>query len=225
MGDSRGDIDFKGTEKPEEIVVYTAHYDSVVFSHGMYDNASGSVILLEVLRHFAKNPPLRTVRFIWCGSEERGLLGSKAYVKAHESELENIKFCINVDMAGVTMGKDIAIVTAEEKLCSFIEYYNKIIGYPMDIKQDIYSSDSIPFADKGIPGVNFSRFACTGGAALHSRRDVITSMDGNALQRTAQYVIDFSENTVNGKIFPVNRVVPQNIVDKLNKYLFKEIKK
>ena len=217
--------EIKGTKYPDEVIVYTAHYDSVVFSHGMYDNASGSVILLEICRHFIENPPERTLRFIWCGSEERGLLGSKAYVKTHEEELKNIRFCINVDMAGVTVGRDIAIVTAEDRLCHYLEYYNLIIGHPSDIRQDIYSSDSIPFANAGIPAVNFSRFASPGGAELHSRRDVFSSMDGDALAKTAAYVIGFSEQITSAKVFPVKREIPQSIVERIDKYLFKETKK
>ena len=43
-----------------------------------YDNMSGSVGILGIAEHFAKNPHRYGLRFIWCGSEERGLLGSKA---------------------------------------------------------------------------------------------------------------------------------------------------
>ena len=75
-----------GTEKPEEIVSFGAHYDSVDFSKGVYDNGAGSVINMEILRYFVENPPRRTVKFMWYGSEEIGLEGSWAYVKAHKEE-------------------------------------------------------------------------------------------------------------------------------------------
>ena len=42
---------------------------------------------------------------MFCGSEERGLLGSKAYVRDHEAELEKIVLIINLDMIGTYMGK------------------------------------------------------------------------------------------------------------------------
>lgn len=131
-----------GTEFPDEVIVYTAHYDSVVFSPGMFDNASGSATILEMLRYYKENPPKRTVRFIWCGSEERGLLGSKAYVAAHEDLLDKIRLCINVDMTGPLLGRDEARVTGEEALCHAITYLYKEIGYPMSVRQDIYSSDA-----------------------------------------------------------------------------------
>ena len=46
-----------GTERPEEIISFGAHYDSVDFSKGVYDNGAGSVINMEVLRYFKRIPP------------------------------------------------------------------------------------------------------------------------------------------------------------------------
>ena len=80
-----------GLHKANPIILgsFGGHYDSVYFSSGVHDNLSGSVIVLELLRYFAAHPPRRTLRFCWFGSEEQGLLGSKAYVKAHADELKD----------------------------------------------------------------------------------------------------------------------------------------
>lgn len=224
-GDSQNVIaEIKGTKYPDEVVVYTAHYDSVVFSHGIFDNAAGGAILLELCRHYAKNAPLRTVRFIWCGSEERGLLGSKAYIAAHQDELAKIKLCVNIDLAGPVIGRDTAIVVAEDKLCHMIEYMYKELGHPMNVRQDIYSSDSIPFADAGVPGVNFVRFAAAGAAGCHLRHDNLTPISGDALAYTAQFVEAFSDRTVNAYMFPVGHDIPDDIKKKVDKYLLKPAK-
>lgn len=211
-----------GTEFPDEVIVYTAHYDSVVFSPGMFDNASGSATILEMLRYYKENPPKRTVRFIWCGSEERGLLGSKAYVAAHEDLLDKIRLCINVDMTGPLLGRDEARVTGEEALCHAITYLYKEIGYPMSVRQDIYSSDAIPFADKGIPGVNFMRNAAPGTAQIHCRYDVIETVTAESLERTARFIAIFSDRVVNAAFFPVDKKMPDNMVEKIDKYLRKK---
>lgn len=222
-GDSKNIItEVKGTKYPDEVIVYTAHYDSVVFSKGMYDNAAGSAILLELLRYFVKNPPLRTVRFIWCGSEERGLFGSKNYVKENADKLHNIKLCINVDLAGPVIGRDTAIVLAEEKLCHMIEYMYKEIGHPMSLRHDIYSSDSIPFADKGIPAVNFVRYGAPGAVSCHTRNDVIDPISAKSLEYTASFVAQFSDRIVNAYMFPVAREIPEELVKKIDKYLLKK---
>lgn len=211
-----------GTEFPDEVIVYTAHYDSVVFSPGMFDNATGSATILELLRYYKENPPKRTVRFIWCGSEERGLLGSKAYVATHEDLLDKIRLCINVDMTGPLLGRDEARVTGEEALCHAITYLYKEIGYPMNVRQDIYSSDAIPFADKGIPGVNFMRNATLGTAQIHCRYDVIETITADSMERTAKFIAIFSDRMVNAAFFPVDKKMPDNMVEKIDKYLRKK---
>ena len=68
-------------ELPGEVdkwIVLTAHYDSTPLSCGSYDNMTGSIGILGVAEYFVKAPHRRGLRFIWCGAEELGLLGSKA---------------------------------------------------------------------------------------------------------------------------------------------------
>ena len=212
-----------GTEYPDEVIVYTAHYDSVVFSHGMFDNATGTATILELLRYYKENPPKRTLRFIWCGSEERGLLGSKYYVAAHEEELEKVRLCINVDMTGPIFGRDYALVTAEESLCNVITFLYKELGHPMTVIQEICSSDSIPFADKGIPSVNFLRRAANNSSQIHCRYDVIDIISAEALERTAKFIVAFSNRVIESKFFPIDKKMPEIMVDKINKYLRKKL--
>ena len=211
-----------GTEFPDEVIVYTAHYDSVVFSKGMFDNATGTATILELLRYYKENQPKRTVRFIWCGSEERGLLGSKAYLAAHEDEISKIKLCINIDMTGPILGRDNAVVTGEEAICHIIEFLYKEIGYPMNVVQDIYSSDSVPFADKGIPSVNFLRRAAQGAAQIHCRYDVIDILSAESMERTARFVATFSDRVLGAKHFPIEKKMPANMVEKIDRYLGKK---
>ena len=59
----------EGTDLKEEGIILTAHYDSVPVGTGSWDNATGTAALLAIFRHFAANPPRRTLRFLWCGSE------------------------------------------------------------------------------------------------------------------------------------------------------------
>ena len=208
-----------GTEKPEEVVCFTAHYDSVRFSTGAYDNGTGSVTILELLHYFVKHQPKRTLKFIWCGSEEMGLLGSHAYVNQHKDELENYKLCINVDMTGVVLGKDIAVCTSEMSFVNYIDYYAKNIGFVIDASQGVYSSDSTPFAYHNVPAVSFARISSRGGAEIHSRKDVIKTIDPQYLEKTILFISDLAHNLVNSVYFPVPKTMPQNMKDELDKYL------
>ena len=104
----------------DEWIVLSAHYDTTSLSHGAYDNMSGCAGLLGILEQMKEQPRHYGLRFVFCGSEERGLLGSKAYVAAHAEELDKIVLNINLDMIGTYMGKFIACVSAEEKLSHYI---------------------------------------------------------------------------------------------------------
>ena len=61
----------------DEYIAFTAHYDSTSLSQGAYDNMSGSLGILGIAEHFAAHPHRYGLRFIWCGSEERGLLAPR----------------------------------------------------------------------------------------------------------------------------------------------------
>ncbi len=211
--------EIKGIKNPEEVVVFTAHYDSVQYSSGVYDNGAGSVILMELYYYFLNKKPNRTVRFIWCGSEERGLLGSLFHVKNNEDLLEKILLNINVDVAGPVLGSDEAVVTGPESLVHYIDYLAKEIGFEIKAKQDIYSSDNMPFAGKGIPTVSFARFGSNGQAYIHNRYDQLFFMDSKNLYRTAEFVRVFAERMINSYVFPVPREMPENMAIKVEKYL------
>lgn len=212
----------EGTEKPEEMIVFGAHYDSVPFSTGVYDNGAGSVIIMDILREFKANPPKRTVKFCWFGSEEVGLEGSKHFVKTYEDEVKKTILMINVDVAGAPLGRDVAMCTSENCLVDYINYIACDNNFSINVKQDIYSSDSTPFADKGVPAVSFCRFGTQGAAFIHCRHDVIQYLSADALGATANFVNTFAQSIVNTQVFPVPRTMPSNMVEKVDQYLAKK---
>lgn len=208
-----------GEVNKDEIICFTAHYDSVPFSTGAYDNGTGTTTILEALAYFSKNRPCRTLKFIWCGSEEMGLLGSKAYTEAHKEELSNYKLCINVDMTGVVIGKDIACCTSEMSLVHYLNYMGKEVGFPIAVKQGVYSSDSTPFADHGVPALSFARLAPRGGAEIHSRKDVLDFLDEKNYYRTASFIIEFAKRMDSSIYFPVDDTIPEEMKKELDIYL------
>ncbi|HZS54754.1 MAG TPA: M20/M25/M40 family metallo-hydrolase [Bryobacteraceae bacterium] len=79
-----------GQNKPGEVVMIGAHFDSWHSGTGATDNGAGSAVMLEVMRILKKlDLPLdRTVRIgLWSG-EEQGLFGSRAYVKQHFADVK-----------------------------------------------------------------------------------------------------------------------------------------
>ncbi len=216
----------EGTEYPDEIISFGAHYDSVHFSTGVYDNMSGSVILMELLRYFSQHRPARTLKFNWYGSEEQGLLGSKAWVAAHEEELKNHVLMINVDVAAATLGKNIAPVLATESAVGYVDALMRELGVACETKLDIYSSDCIPFADKGVPAVNLCRFGAQGAGYIHDRRDNLKSnyLDERALDTTLQQALYLARRVDSAVVFPIERKIADEIRDKVDEYLFKDQK-
>ena len=208
----------EGSTKKEEVVCFTAHYDSVAFSTGAYDNGTGSTTILESLCYFNEHKPSRTLKFIWCGSEEMGLLGAKSYCEQHKDELKNIKLCINVDMTGVVLGKDIACCSSEESLVSYINYLGKEVGFNIAAKQGVYSSDSTPFADNGVPALSFARLAPRGGAEIHSRKDVMDFLDSKNYYETCEFINDFASRMINSKVFPVEQTIPNKVKEDIEVY-------
>lgn len=208
----------EGSKYPNEIIAFTAHYDSVSYSRGAYDNATGSTAIMQLLAYFKENQPERTLKFIWCGSEEMGLLGSKAHLEIHKEELSNYKFCLNVDMIGVTIGFDIACCTANNSLVNYIKYLGCEVGFPIQVRQGVYSSDSTPFADNGIPSVSFARIAPQGGAAIHSRKDVIDFLEEENYYRTCDFMAFFAKRLISSVVFPVEKEIPANMKEEIEYY-------
>ena len=203
----------------DEYIVFTAHYDSTSLSQGAYDNMSGSIGILGMAEHFSKNLHKYSLRFVWCGSEERGLLGSKAYVSAHESELDKVVLNINLDMIGCIMGKFIACYTAEEALVHYINYYASEYGFGIATRQDVYSSDSTPFADKGVPAVSFARIAPNNTATIHNSYDTMAVMKGEQMESDIDFITSFACRMANACRCPVDKKIPDNMKDKLDIYL------
>ena len=210
----------------EEWIALSAHYDSTHLSHGAYDNMSGCIGLLGILDALKGKAPLRYgLRFIFCGSEEVGLLGSKAYTAAHEEELDKIALNINLDMIGTYMGKFIACVSAEDKLLHYIEYFCALRGWGLQGRQDVYSSDSTPFADNGVPALSFARIAPKSQATIHNRYDTRELLSTEQLLADIGFLADFTYSMANAVKCPVSREIPENVRTKLDEYLLRKRKK
>ena len=218
MGQSRNVIlDMPG--EVDQWIVLSAHYDSTSLSQGAYDNMSGSVGILGVAEYFTTHPHRYGLRFVWCGSEERGLLGAKDYCARHEEELPKIVLNINLDMIGCIMGKFIACCTSEEALTHYIRYMGSELGWGISVRQDVYSSDSTPFADKGIPAVSFARIAPGNTGTIHNSYDTMALMKGQQMVEDMGFITAFTERMANAVRCPVERKMPENMKEKLDIYL------
>ncbi|MFL0066610.1 M28 family metallopeptidase [Tenacibaculum maritimum] len=100
----------KGSEKPNEVIIISAHLDHEGIKDGKIyngadDDGSGTVAILEIAQAFkqaakAGKRPKRSVVFLHVTGEEKGLLGSKYYTENPIFPLANTVANLNIDMVG-----------------------------------------------------------------------------------------------------------------------------
>ena len=150
------------------------------------------------------------------------LCGSKAYVEAHEEDLKKTVLNINLDMIGSIMGKFIAACTCENDAVSYIKYMGYELGFPVAARQDVYSSDSTPFADKGIPAISFARLASGNAAPIHNRFDTPAVLSGEQMVQDIEFIQAFASRMANAVFMPIEKKMPDNMKEKLDKYLVRK---
>lgn len=106
----------QGSGRSDSVVIVGAHLDSWHLSPGATDNASGVAVLMSAQRVVATyaHALRRPVRFVFWTGEEQGMLGSSAYVRAHELNAKNVRAYINVDGGTGAIRK--AVVTGDDSL-------------------------------------------------------------------------------------------------------------
>lgn len=126
----------EGTDKKDEYVFLTAHYDHIgktaagVINYGADDDGSGTVSILELAEAFVKakaagKGPRRSIVFMTVSGEEKGLWGSAYYSDHPVYPLEKTTVDLNIDMIGRidpkrTMGHstNYVYVVGDDKLSS-----------------------------------------------------------------------------------------------------------
>lgn len=202
--------------KRKETVVFTAHYDSTSLSKGSWDNGSGTVALVRFIEYFKDHQPEYSLAFIFTGSEERGLLGSKAFIKDHEEEMKDIVLDINVDMIGGIIAGMKAYVTAEKSFVDYAAYFARSHGQSLEVRRDVGSTDSAPFADNGVPAIAFTSWSPA--LPFHCRYDNMEVMDENELNKEIDFILEMSKDLVNSVMMPVKREMPDDLKEKLDIY-------
>ncbi len=91
--------EIKGSEKPNEYVMLSAHFDSWDGGTGATDNGTGTMVMMEAMRILKTvyPNPKRTILVGHWGSEEQGLNGSRAFVEDHPEIVSNLQALFNQD--------------------------------------------------------------------------------------------------------------------------------
>jgi len=175
----------EGSDKKDEYVFVTAHYDHLgkhdgKIYYGADDDGSGTVAVLEMAEAFAKakaagKGPRRTIVFMTVSGEEKGLWGSEYYSENAVYPLDKTSVDLNIDMIGridtERMKADTLnyiYVVGHDKISSELPLINEAInnkytGLTLDYKFDdpndperiYFRSDHYNFARKGVPVLFF----------------------------------------------------------------------
>ncbi|MES2517231.1 MAG: M28 family peptidase [Bacteroidota bacterium] len=204
----------EGTDKKDEVVIVTSHYDHVGVNDGKIyngadDDGSGTVSVLEIAQAFGEaakkgTKPRRSILFMTVTGEEKGLLGSEYYVKHPVFPLENTVCDINIDMVGRTdkdhEGKgDYIYVIGSDKLSSELHSalleQNKSHGSPIDLdfqfndpndpNRFYYRSDHYNFAKNKIPVAFFFNGVHDD---YHQPTDDVEKIEFNKMEKRARLV-------------------------------------
>lgn len=209
----------EGTEIKDESIVITGHYDSVLVGTGSWDNATGAAMLCYLYQYFLANPPKRTLRFVWCGSEEQGLYGSINYIKQHKDLMDEIKFCFNFDMNGTIFGPNICFITGDKDLRTYYEQIMKEYGYTSMIVETVHSSDSAPFATFGIPALGMGR-GNRQAYEIHTRHDLMPTLSPKEMYKNGLFAKFVIERFSNSATLPVERKLPEEMQKKVDAYFW-----
>lgn len=137
-------------DAPQRLVL-GAHYDSVPGSTGANDNGAGACVLLAWLRSALHHPPPLPLDDVFFDLEERGQIGSRAYVAraAHEDLLA----MINLDICGV--GDTLLVAPSLEVQDSLVSQVlrkaNRLAGCAYRMVDALPAGDNLPFEEAGVP--------------------------------------------------------------------------
>jgi Zn-dependent M28 family amino/carboxypeptidase len=178
------------SELRKELIVIGAHADHCgehmgARFPGANDNASGSAVVIEMARAFAKLPvkPRRSLVFVLFGGEETGLQGSRHFANRLPELPGTVVGMLNFDMTGAGDGANCGYSASDDYLEALVQAADREVGILRGVRAvrrvGVRSSDFAPFFQKGIPCLSFS----SNGPhlAYHQRGDSIFRINPDML--------------------------------------------
>jgi carboxypeptidase Q len=187
--------EIKGSEKPDEFVILGAHLDSWELGTGALDNGCNAALVVDALRAIKASglKPRRSIRFTLFSGEEEGLLGSRAYSRAHRPELDNAAGVIIYDSGiGKTTGysdggrKDV-IATARRIIAPLQQF-----GVT-EMKTDMeWGTDHFDFMLEGVPTFVADQEEANYLENYHAVSDTYDKVDFKQLKNHVAEAAEFS---------------------------------
>ncbi|MDP6116204.1 MAG: M20/M25/M40 family metallo-hydrolase [Planctomycetota bacterium] len=204
-----------GSERPDEFIVTGGHYDSWHVGPGANDNAAGVVAVVEAARalaKFRKHLPC-TVRFVLFGVEESGLVGSWAYTREHQAELDDVLLMINNDVGGRPRGIGISgfddLLPALQEVAARVKVEGLEEDKPFHASAGGFGwgSDHFPFVAQGVPTIGIGTSSVIPEDRLygHSRADTAEKVYPRGLSECAAINAQIIHHVANLEQRPARR--------------------
>lgn len=218
-----------GRTNQDRIVMMGSHYDGHDISQGAEDPASGAAAVLEAARVLAKYAREldSTVRFALWAVEEIGLIGSKAYVKDHEAEMDHIRFYLNMDAAGASSSKRDIILNEWSGLEPLFSEWRDEMALDFAVGQSVHAfSDHYPFLLQGVPTGGLGTAAKTnhGRGYGHTRFDTVDKVQLLGMRQAACRAARLAVRIANEKDWPAARRTQEQVQELLNTPAYQEEK-
>lgn len=215
-----------GAVNEPEVVMLGCHYDGHDIAQGAADPASGVTALMEAARVLAAYAPSlpHTIRFALWSAEEIGLLGSTQYVIKHEGELDQIRFYLNMDMAGVISPKDIIINEWPNLVPPFTRYRDQMV-LAFDIGQSLNAhSDHYPFMVAGVPtgGIGSLKPNTSGRGYGHTMYDTVDKVERKGMREAAALAARLALRMASEKSWSAQRRSHSMVQDILDRPEYRE---
>lgn len=170
----------------KDIIILSAHYDTVSECVGAIDNASGVAALMEIARQLKDVPSKVNIQFIFFSAEENSLYGSRYYVsKLREDERKSIIANINLDMLGEKGDIEPILGTAsgeENEVCKLFE------GSGLEINRGL-ASDYVAFYKADIPALNIIQYSSKFLQNDIKKNDTFSRIDEDKLKEIVDIII------------------------------------
>jgi Zn-dependent M28 family amino/carboxypeptidase len=215
----------EGKSRPNEIVVFSAHYDHIGGSagkkrdaifNGANDNASGTTAVLSLAHYFAKRKDNeRTIIFCAFAGEELGLLGSNAFV--HRINPESFVAVINIEMVGSTnaAGLNAFLLTGAEQSDLKHILQKNLEGSSITVLDDrnperqlFQRSDNYPFALKGIAAHTIMS-SDDGDDCYHRTCDEMARIDTKNMTKLIRSIAVATASIISGEDTPTRINISQ----------------
>lgn len=169
-----------------------AHFDLVDVGNGVVDNWSGASLLPSFYESLTKSPRKHTFIFVAFSGEEKGMVGSKAYVKQLGPELPRVKAMVNLDTLGLDE-TEVWVSHADKNLVNWIGVAAGMMKLPLGAMNvdAVGSTDSESFREKKIPAITFHSLTPATLRILHSPADRIEAVHVDEYYRTYQLVAGY----------------------------------